>query len=79
MKLNGGCGFGLGLFIVFDRLYVLRCSLVHGGATWNSSVNRPQVEDGVRLLESLLPTMLDLMIENPGLELGSIPFPVVKA
>lgn len=67
------------LCIVFDRLYVLRCSLVHGGATWNGSVNRAQVQDGVRLLESLLPAMLDLMIENPGLELGAIAFPVVKA
>lgn len=26
------------LSIVFDRLYVLRNQLVHGGATWNSQV-----------------------------------------
>jgi hypothetical protein len=67
------------LCIVFDRLYVLRCSLVHGGATWNSKVNRAQIQDGVRLLESLLPAMLELMVANPGLELGAIAFPVVKA
>jgi len=66
------------LAIVFERLYVLRCSLVHGGATWNSQVNRAQVADGVRLLESVLPRVLSLMIEHPGLELGSIAFPVVK-
>jgi len=66
------------LCIVFDRLYVLRCSLVHGGSTWNGQLNRSQVSDGVQLLRTLLPTMLELMIEHPGLELGSIAFPVVK-
>jgi hypothetical protein len=67
------------LCIVFDRLYVLRCSLVHGGSTWNSQLNRSQVNDGVQLLRTLLPVMLELMIEHPGLELGPIAFPVVKA
>lgn len=67
------------LCIVFDRLYVLRCSLVHGGSTWNSQLNRAQVSDGVQLLRTLLPTMLELMVEHPGLELGAIAFPVVKA
>ena len=27
------------LLIVFDRLYVLRCQMVHGGTTWGSYVN----------------------------------------
>mgnify|MGYP007112264769 CR=1 FL=1 len=31
------------LSVVFDRLYVLRNQLVHGGATWSSQVNRAQV------------------------------------
>ena len=30
------------LCIVFDRLYVLRCLLVHGGATWNSRRSSPR-------------------------------------
>lgn len=34
------------LSFVFDRLYVLRNQLVHGGATWNGGVNRAQVRDG---------------------------------
>ena len=29
---------------LFDRLYVLRIQLMHGGATWQGSVNRAQVE-----------------------------------
>ena len=33
--------------IVFDRLYTLRNQLIHGGATWNGSVNREQIRDGV--------------------------------
>ena len=38
------------LSTLFDRLYVLRNQLVHGGATWNSSVNRAQVRDGAAIL-----------------------------
>ena len=34
------------LNLLFDRLYVLRNQILHGGATWNSSVNRSQVRDG---------------------------------
>jgi len=35
--------------ILFDRLYVLRNQLMHGGATWKSEVNRAQVCDGTRI------------------------------
>lgn len=51
------------LMLVLERLYVLRNQLVHGGVTWNSSVNRDQVRDGVRLLSTLVPLMLSLMLE----------------
>lgn len=50
---------------VFVRLYTLRNQLMHGGATWASSVNRAQVRDGRALLGSLLPAMLAVMIEHP--------------
>lgn len=53
------------LSILFDRLYVLRNQLVHGGATWNSDVNRDQVRDGAALLGCLLPIFVDLMMDNP--------------
>ena len=66
------------LMIVFDRLYVLRNQMVHGGATWNSSVNRAQVRDGVSILGSLLPIFIDLMLDNPTHEWGSPLYPVVK-
>jgi len=50
--------------ILFDRLYVLRNQLVHGGATWNSDVNRAQVRDGAAILGCLLPIFIDLMMDN---------------
>lgn len=66
------------LSIVFDRLYVLRNQLVHGGATWNSSVNRAQLRDGVRILSALLPAMLKLVLDHPELDFGDVLYPVVR-
>ena len=66
------------LMIVFDRLYVLRNQMVHGGATWNSSVNRSQVRDGVAILENLLPIFIDLMLDNHDYDWGKPLYPVVK-
>jgi hypothetical protein len=65
------------LTIVFDRLYVLRNQLVHGGATWNSRINRGQVRDGVRIMDRLVPTVIHLMMENPGYVWGDPCYPVV--
>jgi hypothetical protein len=66
------------LSILFDRLYVLRNQLVHGGATWCSSVNRDQVRDGAALLKSLMPVFLDIMMDNPQHAWGMPFYPVVK-
>ena len=66
------------LAIVFDRLYVLRNQLVHGGATWNSGVNRQQVRDGASILGALLPLILDLMILHPAEDHGEILYPVTR-
>lgn len=66
------------LSVLFDRLYVLRNQLIHGGATWNSSVNRHQVRDGARILEFLLPLFLDVMMDHPEEDWGSPHYPVVR-
>lgn len=66
------------LSILFDRLYVLRNQLIHGGATWNSSVNRSQVRDGYQILGFLVPIFVELMIEHPRIDWGSPYYPVVK-
>ncbi len=65
------------LAVVFDRLYVLRNQLVHGGATWNSSVNRNQVRDGSNLMMSLVPVLVELMIDHPDAGFGDILYPVL--
>jgi hypothetical protein len=66
------------LSIVFDRLYVLRNQLLHGGATWNSRINRAQVGDGTRLLASLIPIFIDLMLDHPEAAWGAPYYPVSK-
>jgi hypothetical protein len=65
------------LSFVFDRLYVLRNQLIHGGATWGSSVNRAQVSDGAKILGFLTPVFIDIMMENPNKEWGQPFYPVI--
>lgn len=66
------------LMVLFDRLYVLRNQLVHGGATWNSGANRAQVRDGAALLGCLLPVFVDLMMDHPGEDWAMPNYPVVE-
>ena len=66
------------LSTLFDRLYVLRNQLVHGGATWSSSVNRDQVRDGTKVLGWLVPVMIDVMMDNPDRDWGKPFYPVVS-
>jgi len=65
------------LSLIFDRLYVLRNQLVHGGATWASSVNRHQVRDGAAILGVVLPQLLFIMLEHPEYDFGEVVYPVV--
>jgi hypothetical protein len=64
--------------VTFDRLYTLRNQLVHGGSTWNSSVNRSQVTDGARILGDIVPIVIHLMMENPDQLWGEPCYPVVE-
>ncbi len=65
------------LSIVFDRLYVLRNQLVHGGATWNSAVNRAQLKDGTAIMLTITPIIIGLMLQHPSLDFGDIMYPVI--
>lgn len=65
------------LYEVFVRLYTLRNQLMHGGATWGSSVNRAQLRDGRRLLARLLPVMLAVMMNHPAKFEGKPFYPVI--
>jgi hypothetical protein len=65
------------LGVVFNRLYLLRNQLIHGGATWNGRVNRGHVRDGARLLSTLVPTVIALMLDHPEEDWGPACYPVV--
>ena len=65
------------LSFVFDRLYVLRNQLVHGGATWNSQVNRAQLTDAVAILGTLVPLIILVMMDHPDQDYGDALYPVV--
>ena len=66
------------LSVMFDRLYVLRNQLIHGGATWHGSVNRDQVRDGAAVMSWLLPIFIDIMMDHPEHEWGMPYYPVVE-
>lgn len=67
------------LLVLFSRLYTLRNQLVHGGATYSSSVNRKQLQDGCRILSALLPVFILVLLENAQtLDLGKPFYPVVQ-
>ena len=65
------------LDIVFTRLYTLRNQLMHGGATWQSQLNRDQVRDCANIMQKLTPLIIQLMMDNPDAEWGAPAYPVV--
>ena len=65
------------LSVVFDRLYVLRIQLIHGGATWDSQFNRDQVRDGSKIMSWMLPIFIDLMLDNHNKDWGPPYYPRV--
>ena len=64
------------LSVLFSRLYTLRNQLVHGGATWNGSMNRDAVRDGVAILYFLVPIFINLMMSSPeDIDWGTLYYP----
>lgn len=63
------------LSIILDRLYVLRNQLLHGGATYQSQLNREQVRNGKNMLSELMPLFIEIMFEND--DWGEINYPVI--
>ncbi len=64
--------------IVLDRLYILRNQLIHGGGTFESKVNRKQLKDGVNMLELLVPTIINIMLQNNEEDWGTVYYPVIN-
>ncbi|MGB7452752.1 MAG: hypothetical protein WBM36_11560 [Lysobacterales bacterium] len=63
--------------IMFDRLYTLRNQLLHGGATWNSSVNRSQISQGAEIMGQVVPVVIHLMMNDHQRVWGEACYPVV--
>jgi len=63
--------------IVLDRLYVLRNQVLQGGATYQSQVNRDQVNDGVVLLSNIMPIIISIMLNSSDEDWGDIAYPVI--
>ena len=66
------------LSVVFDRIYTLRNQMLHGGATYNSSVNREQMRDCCHLMSKLVPTTIEIMMDNYNSLWGDAYYPYVK-
>lgn len=64
---------------LFPRIYTLRNQIIHGGATWQSGVNRDQVRDCMRILETLVPVFISLMMEDIHGDWDMPAYPVVSA
>ena len=67
------------LFVIFNRLYTLRNQMIHGGVTYNSSVNRKQLQDACNILAAFLPVFILVLLENAQtLDLGKPFYPMVQ-
>ena len=64
------------LSVVFDRLYMLRNQLFHGGATYGSGINRDQVINGKKMLLEIVPIVIETMFDDSA-DWGEIFFPVI--
>ena len=66
------------LIELFRRLNTLRNQLLHGGAKWKGDTNRPQVEPGAKIMATLVPHFIDVMIRHPDGGWGAPRYPVVR-
>ena len=55
----------------------MRNQLVHGGATWNSKVNREQMRDCANFMGCLVPAIIQIMMDNKAANWEQPCYPVV--
>lgn len=65
------------LSVIFSRLYTLRNQTMHGGATWNSAVNRDQMRDAVAFMSKFVPSIVTIMMDSSEELWGEPCFPVI--
>ena len=64
---------------VFDRLYTLRNQIMHGGATYHSQVNRPQLKDACAFLSATVSQIVAIMMQHPENEnWGTVLYPYIR-
>ncbi len=64
---------------VFERIYLMRCQLVHGAATYGSKLNRKSLKHCVMMLRQLLPVvMLVLVDDGVDEDWGALCYPPVE-
>ena len=66
------------LSVFFSRLYTLRNQTMHGGATWNSAINRDQMRDAVAFMSIFVPPTIEIMMNSSNEIWGEPCFPVVE-
>ncbi len=49
---------------ILDRVYLMRCQLVHGAATYGGKLNRTSLKRCVMMMQRLLPAMLLVWIDH---------------
>ena len=52
--------------------------MLHGGATYNSTVNREQIRDCCHLMWKLVPAIIEIMMDNHNTLWGDAYYPVIK-
>ena len=67
------------LALVLQRIYTVRNQLMHGGATWNGSVNRAQLQDCCNIMGKLVPVIIAIMLGSTETEWGETCYPVVES
>lgn len=50
---------------------------MHGGATWNSTTNRAQVQDCANLMGQIVPVVVEIMMAHPEAAWGEACYPVI--
>lgn len=66
------------LALVLQRIYTARNQLMHGGATWNSAINRQHVQDCCDIMEKLVPLLITIMMGSSETDWGETCYPVVE-
>lgn len=65
---------------ILDRIYLMRCQLVHGAATYGGKLNRMSLRRCVMMMQRLLPALLAVWIDHGADEdWGPMCYPPVKA